>query len=325
MAKLFLKISAAFLILISVGWVGSRYLDCFFTESFRAEKEFWVMNQQHKDCDFAVLGSSRACNAVDITEMERCGNLSGVNIGVSGTNYAGNYLMLQRFLNQENRIKTLMIQVDIFGLDSKHSFSNPFRVQNYLPYLDVDPCVDRVVKENSSRSRYLLWKHLPLAKYVEFNTEYLKYFSKHVRKNFEEELYKNKGYIPITDGHAILKASRLEKNIDMRDFYYLTKIIEYAQDKGIGVILFTSPQYFTVKNSIKTYGTFSDFVDFLCATYDVPYFSFEDAAISYDKKKFSDATHTNSAGSREFSRLLAWRFLELKGKHRDEKMAQLQH
>ena len=306
MQKLVAKFAFLLVLLAALLVPAAHFLDQFFSSRFRSEKDFWVMNQKGGEFDFAVLGSSRVYNNVDINEMRRILGGTGINMGVAGTGYGGMQLILNRFYNNGNRIRTLLIQVDIFGFDSKSSYSNPFPVHMYLPFMGSDSDAERIIKEKSSPLDYFLWKQFPFVKYLEFNTEYLKFLFRHIRPKFEVELTGNSGSQLLGEGYAAtFRFKNGKRKIVMDDYADLVKIVTLARSHGTTVLMFTSPQFHELYGMISTYPAYSDVLGHVVSRYDIPILAIDDSALSRNRELFVDFTHTNSHGSKLFSRKLA--------------------
>jgi len=287
---------------------ASLYLDHLSTEKFLMEKPFWIMNQRSRSYDFAVIGSSRAENCTDVQTIGAETGKRGVNMGVQGACFADNLIMLRRFLQNGNRVRLLLIEVDEYALDSRDSFLDPFKVHFYLPYLN-DPWVSEVVRDNVPARRFYLWRYLPPTKYVEYNTMYLTYGLQYLlgKKSFDYE--KTNGTqlemneVPfVFDG---TKARTRRKVVDAKDLKYLNQLVDYATSKGMGVMLYTAPQFHRQLAFLPNRGEFLQRVGALCQSRKIRHVNYEGEAVCRDSAMFADASHLNSKGAVLFSRKLA--------------------
>jgi len=306
MLKIFFKILILLFVVVSVFSVVSRKLDNFFVNDFMVEKPFWVMNQRNKEYDFGVIGSSRAENMIDIVTMEAQTGSKGINLAVQGTSHAGLYLMLNHFLGNGNKLKLLLVQVDEYSFDSKNSYTVPFQVYEYLPYI-ADSKTSEIIKDNSDNDKFLMWSLLPFTRYIEFNSYYINYLSNYIFKGKNNDLNNTKGTSLVKKSHSFVfdKTTVVPKkrNIDDNDIRYLDKIVELANNSNTRVILFTAPQYYEILPYLNTHKIF---LNIMKNKYNsLPYINYEFDILSKEQSLFNDVSHLNNVGSILFSKKLS--------------------
>jgi hypothetical protein len=304
--KLFL-----FLLLLAIPLYGlEKYYDSYFSKNLDScNKPLWVLKQQNNRYDFAVLGSSRVFNMLDILSLEKGTNKNGINIGASGSAYAENYLLLKQFV-KTNQIKTLVVQVDLYSLDSKNAFGYPFHDYLYLNKLKESE-VDSIYRDNVSPIKYYMWNYIPFSKYMEFSNFFSLY--KVIRGGYECEssfLDTTKGSFLVDGNEAFTDDAKADQNnsfknryINEKDYSYLKKIVAFARQKNIQVIFYTAPEYYEGfalqgnRNSI--FKKISNFAK----ENSIPYYNFDVFTYGLCKNKaaFKDNTHLNTLGSLKFS------------------------
>lgn len=311
MGKLYLKLATLCAIVLTVMYFITGFLDRLSTESLRSEKPFWVMNQRGKSYDFAVIGSSRAENCTDVRTIEKVTGKRGVNLGVQGACFADNLIMFRRFLENRNSARLLLLEVDEYAIDSKNSFMDPFKVQFYLPYLD-DQWVREIVADNISGTRYHLWRYLPPTKYIEYNTMYLTYCLQYGLGRMAFDFDKTGGsrletnQAPfVFDAAWVIKNRKKVKVIDGKDLKYLNRLIAYASERGVKVLLYTAPQYHEKLKYLENHRDFLAKMKDLSRFYNVGYCNYEYDDLTQDLALFMDASHMNAKGTVLFSTKLA--------------------
>ena len=173
-ARFLVKSLIGFLFLLSFVIAYGSFCDTFFSQKQYldlSEKKQWVLAQEGRSYDYAVLGSSRAYGAFDMNLLDSLTGLNGINLGANGSGFKDNYLVLSLFL-KSNQIKNLFLQVDMASLNSKISFSNEFHAFTFMPYWEEGE-VREVLKEEIPLLDNPFTTFAPQWRYFFFN----KYFS----------------------------------------------------------------------------------------------------------------------------------------------------
>jgi len=198
------------------------------------------------DFDVVVLGSSASVEAIDAEELEQQLNVSVRHLGARGTAYPEQHLILDLFLNQ-NRAKTLLFQVDSWGLSST-SYSHPFHEYFYLPFLD-HPIIRRGLREYYGDGVVRRWAWVPMFKYAEFNSEMgtqaiLKAWraSKNVRD--KPRYVRSKRSLPEALIQRVRQGGmRPERDRDRTRQAYFERIVQLAQQRGMRVVFCVAPVF----------------------------------------------------------------------------------
>ena len=300
--ELFIYLSLIFLILSVYGF----FCEWFFTkEKYFPDdsKRAWSMKQQNTNYDYAVLGSSRAEGAFDMSLLDSLIQQKGINIGCNGSGFVDNYLVFSRFIQNHNKIKTLFLQVDVYSLDPEHNFSNSFHVYNFLPFWNKD-IFKTATTHYLSNSDSLVFTYLPWMRFYLYN----KYFSpfevlrriKNARsvKSFKKDkpVLFNKAPDNRIDSNIFYK-NTIAKEIVIQSFDvdYLKKIIALAKENGIKVVLFTAPDFFNQESVFLNYQSTKNALDSILNPYSLIHINAEDS-LRRDISLFKDPAHLNRYG-----------------------------
>jgi hypothetical protein len=264
--KKFLKnIALFFTISAMLLFLYAQFCEWFFVQRkyFPEEsRRSWAMKQINGHYDYAVLGSSRAEGAFDMILLDSLTQQSGINIASNGSGFVDNFLVLNKFLANNNHIKTLYLQVDNYSLDPEGNFSNAFHAFNFLPYWK-EKTYQEAIKHYLPQKDKLLFENLPWMRFYVYN----KYFSpvevarrlmlsrKKTVKRMDQKLRAN-AMKPVGYGDSARFFHRPHSDsfsINPFDVAYLEKIVELAHEKNINIIAFTAPDFFAQKNRFVNY------------------------------------------------------------------------
>jgi hypothetical protein len=311
--KFFSRLAFIILFLGIVFFFISKRMDNFYQNNYViCNKSNWILTKKNSSYYFGIIGSSRALNNVYVPSMDSALGRKGINLGLSGANYAENYLTLREFLNHGNKLDLLFIQADVYGMDSPNAYSYPFNDYNYVFSMN-DDTVSEIFKDHVKPLKFYLWKYVPYAKYAEFSNKYsfYKFLKKgyncsaadwdetggsellHPQKNKEDDLFKE-------------NKNELTYKINPSDSVYLGKLIQLCVANKITVRLFTAPEKkdFIAKqvNRNEIYNVINGITN----KFDVPacYTEWQDTNYVVDPF-FRDNTHLTGEGAKIFSVLLA--------------------
>lgn len=306
MQKLLLKIGLLALLYLGIFTPLSWYYDHYYQENLDlCDKADWILSLSGQSYEDGFIGSSRAYNMLDLVSYEEETGTTAINLATSGSNFAENYLLLQKFYEAGNRINQLFIQVDIYSLDARSAYSYPFHEYKYLPYLSEDS-VARIIRENSDYSHYLMWKYIPFLKYMEFNYHYD--FYKTLRGGFqctESDFNDSRGSLlhegvltPATD-------AKPPQNYGFApdDLRYLELLIRFAQTQNIRVNLYMAPEYEPYLAHQLNRKELLGRMEEVAERYQLPFFRFDQDSFSREPSYFRDNTHLNVNGTTLFTRL----------------------
>jgi len=289
----------------------SKYYDNYYSKNLDlCSKVDWILNKKNEQFDNAFIGSSRVFNMIDIKMFEQKTNSKSINIGTSGSSFAENYLLLYKFIKNNNKIKQLFLQIDIYCLDTKVAYKYPFHDYNFLPYMN-DSVVANIMKDNVSIIKYLTWKHVPFAKYIAFSNFYPLY------KTFKG------GFNCSTSDFDITMGSRLETDLNYKNFrvkskknysvssidlLYLDKIIDFTSKHDIDLILYSAPER---KSYHKHQLNRIELLNLIKTRTKQEIISFESDTTFNNDDYFRDDTHLNSKGTMVFTDIFSKKVQQL--------------
>lgn len=275
-----------------------------------SNKRAWALSKSGNSYDAAVLGSSRAFDSFDMQMLNNLTQKKIINLAANGSGYVDNYLTLHQFLRNGNTIEELLLQVDIYSLNAKQSFSNAFHTYQFLPYWE-DETIKLGIEEYLQRDEKYLWNVFPAVRYFKYN----KYFSiKEVLKRYRIaasqqispfELSLGGPPQKVEDGaDKIFAKKQNERSLDSVDIKYLTNIVEMCREKNIRVIAYKAPEHETQKNSIKNYNVLEKKVDTILKDLGLNYL-LPPQDIEKNLRYFYDGTHLNKLGAEAFTKKFA--------------------
>jgi len=266
------------------------------------EKSGWILNKTGGMYDIAFLGSSRVHNIVATKTVDTLLGVNSINLGVGGAAYPENYLLLEQFLRR-NKIKTLCLQVDMWGLIyGEQAYSHSFSEEKYLHLLG-DRVVDSVYSKNTNPLKFYFRKYVPFFKYSEYNSIYsvekmLFGIIPDNRNTFDKykgaELLEGRKEGIVFGRTDVTKLKKMEYSSNST--MSLRNIIGLAKSKSINVVLFTTPIFTSFKQYLLFDKTARDTIHKIAMEYKLPYFNFDDEKISSDSLLFRDPTHLNYNG-----------------------------
>lgn len=273
----------------------NRYVD---------HKSPWIFQHQDQQYDYAIMGSSRALNVLDVLSIDAINGTRGVNIATAGSNFAANYLILQKYWEQGNRFNTLILNVDYSAFHADSSYSYPFADYAFLPISNVD-YVDDIFYDQLPTWKYCMWKVAPFAKYVEYSSHYP--FYDNIR--YYGVRYEN-AVLDSTCGSDLLfdeepefpEKTKIKRflNPDEEDLKYFEKIIAFCNANEIKLVLYEAP-YYEELYEYRNYEEISDSIGIMAADRGVVYYGLGRHPLSKDRSNFKDYTHLNGDGALKFS------------------------
>jgi hypothetical protein len=284
-------------------WVVLKFLDGYYTSYTVANKNVcqkpdWVLAHSGQNFDMAFLGNSRVYYMLDVPYLEKQTGKRGINLGLTGSNYSEIFLLFYQFLKSNNTVKNLFLEVDLLALNAK-KVDFLFHGYTYMHLLN-DTVVSNVYKDNAPAYRYFLWKHVPFVRYMEYSNRFV--FYKMIKGGFEcktfDELDQTKGGVFFQGQDFPKSYANNYWTIDPVDKKYFDKIIAYAREKNINVILYTAPIYPEYAKRQLNYDAVMQVVSELAEKENLPYLDFSrpDYHVCLDKSNFFDNTHLNKKG-----------------------------
>ncbi|MDB5258752.1 MAG: hypothetical protein JWM14_3447 [Chitinophagaceae bacterium] len=305
--------SAVFVVL---AYILSTMLSWGYTALFKnykpdQSKKNWTLVRKGDTLDYITIGSSRVFHMVDVPLLNTLTNKKGLNIGTSGSSYADNYALLVKYL-ERNKVQALILNADELCFHSTTGYTYPFKDYEYMPYFFEDT-INQVYKDNVPKWKYYVWSGIPLSRYIEFNEHYelgsvLWLNAKKPVCKFDTtagtELLYDMNYKKFlrTDTLPVQKDTL---HIEQRDELYFHKIISLCREKGMKVILITTPLFTKGIYAPANRAKFQQYLDRLIREEKLTYINFMDVTSLQDVRYFRDMTHTNIEGTRIYTRYLA--------------------
>lgn len=291
-----------------MAFISNRYDKAF--RHLKKEKAHWILNEKHGSYDVAFIGSSRVFNTIDPVIMDSVLKIKSINLGVGGAAYPEIYLLMDQFL-KTSQVKTVLLQVDMWGIiPGEQAYSHPFSEEKYLNLIG-NKTVDSIYLQNSNPFKFYCRKYIPFFKYSEYNSIYsMEKMLLNMDPDNKNDFAKHHGAI-LLNGRKKgitfdnIKSDNLKKiNYSPNSTMSLRKIIALFRSKGIHVVLFTSPSYENFMRLVEFNRQAKDTIKSIAKQQQLPYFDFEQQAISIDSLYFRDYTHLNINGSLLFTSML---------------------
>lgn len=269
-------------------------------------KPNWILAKKNQHFDFAVLGSSRVINLVDVQAIEQKNKNQGINLGSSGTGLPETFLLLNQFLKNGNTIDTLFLEINPNLLNAEMSFSLPFHPYYYFQFMNQQEVVE-VYKDCMPDIKYYLWRYIPMVKYFEYNNffpigSFVKGAKQATTSNFDN-----------TDGSELMKGNKFmgfvkleEKQLGVVneiDKKYLLNIINLAKQVGIPLIGYTAPELKEIGKYEQGREQVYNEINNIFEGEKIPYHNF--ATSFSDTLYFTDYLHLNEKGINSFSTIMA--------------------
>lgn len=298
------------IVLVLLKVLDMYYTRYSFTHKNLCEKSDWILNHQGQSFDYAVIGNSRAINMADILTIDSVTGRQGINLGLIGSGYAENMLVLKEFLKSGNTIKNLVIQVDMHSLNSTKELTYPFHNYNYMHLLN-DQELSSIFKDNNPLLKFLIWKYIPFTRYMEFSNKYV--FYKILKGGYEcktsDDFDVSKGTKLLTGPYDPHKQPFRYSYWHTRalDHVYLQRLIDLARQHGMQVTLYSAPVYNPYKHFLLGYDRMLEDVRHESDSLHIPFIDFSQASnpLCADTLYFNDNIHLNALGTKRFSSQLA--------------------
>ncbi len=287
-----------------------------FCEKFFLERKYfpnesrraWAMKQYNGQYDYAVLGSSRAEGAFDMILLDSISQKKGINISSNGSGFVDNFLVLHKFLDNKNTIKTLYLQVDNYSLDPEGNFSNAFHVFNFLPFWK-DSTYQNAILHYLPKKDQILFKNIPWMRFYVYN----KYFSplevsrrillsRRKDKKRADQLLISSTIKPEILGDSsrfFFKNNSDHFSVNNFDVEYMEKIFSLAKENNIEIVCFTAPDFLAQKTRFSNYAETEKILLNILDKNKINFYpsNFTDAESS-DLIYFKDPEHLNRYGVR---------------------------
>lgn len=282
--KKFLKHSVLLLFIVLI---SSIFLDLFYTfilkSSAKRNKIEYVLHTKQKVYDVIIMGTSRANNHFVPSLFKKRGYKT-FNFGMSGSHLFETNLMLKIMLQQNFKIKNLLLEADLSVCNEKRDEGTTAR---FMPYLHTNSIIkDHFKFENDFLELY----YIPFYRYIKFDA---KIGFREVNKSFlkkKTNLLDHNGYYPLNGTNW----KRMKNNISglkpIRNSY-LDDIKKICKENNIRLILVMTPMCKSTEGM--------DYFDKINKIYPEIY-NFENAVT--DDHYFSSCGHLNNQGAIKFTK-----------------------
>ncbi|HXU28295.1 MAG TPA: hypothetical protein VN698_13775 [Bacteroidia bacterium] len=277
-----------------------------------SEKQIWILSKTNQHYNLAFIGASVVFTGIDIDTIEKRTKKTAINLGCDGAALMENYIVLKNFLQANNKIDTLYLQLDKGALmDMNKAFSYPFH-----DYLFLDKINDSDMKEAIIKSKgylkYLCWNYLPDFKYAEFNNFYYPHIPFVIDRSAPViDLNITHGSllhdIRMPDGKAKNKYLKCDDKfeVDTTSIYYLNKILALCKQDNIKCVFFKTPVYYPYYNSLESSTIVANYIESFLNKRKCRFVDFQLLEMTKNEKYFKDDVHLNKDGAKLFSGFLA--------------------
>jgi len=135
-----------------------------FLQSNKRDKIGFIYNSPPTEYDVVILGSSRANNHF-VTQMFTDKGLKAFNFGMQGSKLFESDLVLKLLLEKKNKIKNVIIDVDVTLRSEEKSEGMSLR---FLPYLHAS---ESVKKQFETQNDFDAIYYIPFYRYLKFDTK----------------------------------------------------------------------------------------------------------------------------------------------------------
>ena len=305
MKKFIIKMCIFFLPIIVLAFP----LDIFISTNLKhsnkfAEKEYPTWNaifEEKVNSNILIFGSSRAWIHINPTIMSDSLHISTYNLGIDGHNFWLQYLRYQQLLKFDKRPKLIICSLDYFTLKKNKDLYNS---EQFLPYMLWNDDIKKATESYNGFS------------FMDYEVPLIRYYGKH--KAVETSIRFFSGHLnnPITRvkgyqgrdenwnsdfdiAKAVMKS--LEVKLDHNTIVLFENFLKECRANNTKLVFVYTPEYIEgqkfVKNRKQIMGIYKKF----SKQYNIPFYDFSNAPISYQKKYFYNASHLNKTGSELFT------------------------
>lgn len=296
MKKIFINLLLLLSLIYGVMWL----LDYGFSYVYKRgdyTKIQWLYNMQNQQFDYAVHGSSRAYTTIDIKEIESQTGLKGMNIAVDGSTITDQYLMLKIFLENNNDIDHLYLQVDPWAADIEEI--SDFAIPKFFPYLKNEVVFNHFKQFGP---KWYAYRYIPFLRYAEYNTIWGIHQLLNESFNIMPQDFDSYGSYFYTEEKYRGETELQEMSFDLDGNYkFLKQIIDLCDKHDVDITLFTSPVA-NIQLDKSYYENMKAFETAMTAE-GVVYVNYGDL-FKNNTHYFTDEIHLNKYGVSEFTNSL---------------------
>lgn len=213
---LFFIFKIIIIIFIAAIFLDFVYSKCFLQSQQRG-KIGYIYNSKPQEFDVVILGSSRANNHF-VTQMFTDKGLKTFNYGMQGSKLFESDLVLKLLLEKKNKIKTVIVDVDVNLRTNKRSEAVTLK---FLPYLRESKVIQ---KHMTSLPDYIFLYYVPFYRYLKYEAKIgsREMFFCGINKKSKELDFG--GYSALSNENTVLKEN-LSVNPVKNKYYEEIKVI----------------------------------------------------------------------------------------------------
>jgi hypothetical protein len=241
----------------------------------------YIYNSKPENYDLVILGSSRANNHF-VTQMFEEKGLKTFNFGMQGSKLFESDLVLKLLLEKKNKIKNLIIDVDVTLRSRNYSEAT---ILKFYPYLKFSPVIR---KHLSALSDFNLNYCIPFYRYLKYESKigFREMFFCSINKKSKET--DGGGYSALGKNNNGLNENLLD--IDPKRNKYYGEIKQICKANKINLIAVMTPMCKNVKGI--------NYFDKVQKLYPEIH-NYENVVV--EDKYFSSCGHMNDTGARLFT------------------------
>jgi hypothetical protein len=239
------------------------------------------MNSEPKEYDVVILGSSRANNHF-VTRMFEDKGLKAFNFGMQGSKLFESDLVLKLLLERKNKIRTVLIDVDVTLRSNKKSEAT---ILKFYPFVSSSYVIQNHLKHLSDFS---IVYNVPFYRYAKYDAKIGLREVVFCGLNRKSKELDAGGYSAL-QGNNVANVEDFSDSNPLRNFYY-EEIKKVCKDNNINLIALMTPVCENTKGM--------DYFDKVKKLYPEIH-NYENAVL--EDKYFSSCGHLNDAGARLFT------------------------
>lgn len=291
MKTLVFKILVVLGVLIAIDYIIGTALDSLARQAKGGDTARYFYINDGTDEDILIFGSSRAYHHYDPRVIEAETGMSVYNCGTDGN---GCILFYTQLVNIFSRHKPKMVVYDVMpSFDYLKQGDNTKYLGRAKLFYGRVPEVDSVFWEIDRNSRYKM-----LSGMYRHNSSFLQVISDYIKPKRSSI----KGYQPLEGEIGYFREpqeSSVAEKVDSVKLRYLERIINLCDKNDVPIVFVASPTYY---DPVDLFAPIRE----LAGKHGIPFLSFyNDSRFERNNAMFVDATHLNSRGADEFSRIVA--------------------